>query len=86
MIEAYRADANGMFWRVANRAPTEAELSIVTDLWPSTSWDALEAKIRTMRGPTNPTAPVTSGTAASGGFPWLWLVVGALVLWYVLRK
>lgn len=86
MIEAYRADANSLFWRVANRAPTASELSTLTDAWPSKGYDALEAMVRAMRGPANPTAPVTSGTAASGGFPWLWLVVGALVLWYVLRK
>lgn len=88
MILAYAADAKALFGRVNGQYPTDAELSALTDAWPTMGTPALEdlaRQIAARRGPANPTGGVVP-PVAQAGFPWLLLVIAAVVLFLVLRK
>lgn len=86
MIEAYRADANGRFWALLNRAPTSAELSIITDAWPNTSWDGIDARIRAFGAAPAPSVPAPAAPPAK--LPWLWVfvVLGLVVAFVVIKR
>lgn len=90
MILAYAADAQALFSRVTGRTATDAELGELSDAWPTMGYPALEdlaRRIFARRGPANPTGGVIPpAPAASGDFPWLLLVIAAVVLFLVLRK